>query len=119
MNSIFLVLKREYLTRVKKKSFLLTTILTPLIFPAIIFTIVYFATREKESRSDEILVIDESGLFSNAFDITSFQFTYIDEDVAEAKKNFGDKGAFGLLYLPDVDVQPDKIQFDGFIFFPG
>ncbi|MHA7100043.1 ABC-2 type transport system permease protein [Roseivirga pacifica] len=117
MNSIFLVLKREYLTRVKKKSFLLTTILTPLIFPAIIFTIVYFATREKESRSDEILVIDESGLFSNAFDITSFQFTYIDEDVAEAKKNFGDKGAFGLLYLPNVDVQPDKIQFDGFEFY--
>ena len=117
MNSIFLVLKREYLTRVKKKTFLLATILTPLIFPAIIFTIVYFATREKESRSDEILVIDESGLFSNVFDITSFQFTYIDEDIEEAKKTFTDKGAFGLLYLPKLDVQPDRINFDDFEFY--
>lgn len=117
MNSIFLVLKREYLTRVKKKTFLLATILTPLIFPAIIFTIFYFATREKESRSDEILVIDESGLFSNVFDITSFQFTYIDEDIEEAKKTFTDKGAFGLLYLPKLDVQPDRINFDDFEFY--
>ena len=61
MKQIFLVLKREYSTRVKKKTFLLATILTPLIFPAIILTVVYFATREKESRSEEVLVLDESG----------------------------------------------------------
>jgi ABC-2 type transport system permease protein len=59
MRQIFLVLKREYLTRVKKKSFLLATILTPLVMPAIIIAIVYFAGQEKESRSDKVLVLDE------------------------------------------------------------
>lgn len=115
MNQILLVLKREYLTRVKKKTFLLATILTPLIFPAIILTIVYFATREKESRSEEILVLDQSGLFSEAFDITTYDFQYIEGDLEDAKQTMTDKGAFGLLYIPSFEVSdPAKINYSGF-----
>ena len=115
MNQIFLVLKREYTTRVKKKTFLLATILTPLIFPAIILTIVYFATREKESRSDEILVLDESGYFLDAFDVTNYDFQYIRGELEEVKESFNDKGAFGLLYIPPIDISdPSKISYSGF-----
>lgn len=115
MKQIFLVLKREYLTRVKKKTFLLATILTPLIFPAIILTIVYFATQEKESRSEEMLVLDESGLFTDAFDITSFDFQFIEGDLEAAKDEMSERGAFGLLYLPQIEVKdPAKINYSGF-----
>lgn len=115
MKQIFLVLKREYLTRVKKKTFLLATILTPLIFPAIILTIVYFATQEKESRSEEMLVLDESGLFTDAFDITSFDFQFIEGDLEAAKDEMSERGAFGLLYLPRIEVKdPAKINYSGF-----
>ncbi len=115
MKQIFLVLKREYLTRVKKKTFLLATILTPLIFPAIILTIVYFATREKESRSEEMLVLDESGLFTDAFDITTYDFQYVEGDLDEAKEMMGERGAFGLLYIPKFEVEdPSKINYSGF-----
>lgn len=115
MNQIFLVLKREYLTRVKKKTFLLATILTPLIFPALILTIVYFATKEKESRSEEILVLDQSGLFTDAFDVSSFDFQSIEGDLESAKKQMSDQNSFGVLYIPDFEVtDPSKIEYSGF-----
>ncbi|MFY0593431.1 ABC transporter permease [Roseivirga sp.] len=115
MNQIFLVLKREYLTRVQKKSFLLATILTPLIFPAIILTIVYFSTREKDSRSDEILVLDKSGLFQDVFDVNSYNFKYIEGELESAKTSFMDEGAFGLLYIPEVDLSDISVKsFSGF-----
>ena len=37
MNKIGLIIKREYLRRVSKKSFLLLTVLTPFLFPALVF----------------------------------------------------------------------------------
>lgn len=115
MRQIFLVLKREYLTRVKKKSFLLATILTPLVMPAIIIAIVYFAGQEKESRSDKVLVLDESGYFTDAFDVTSFEFEYITGDLESAKKQLLEAGAFGLMYLPEVDLSDASvINFSGF-----
>lgn len=115
MKQIFLVLKREYLTRVKKKSFLIATILTPLVLPTIILAIVYFATKEKESRSDLIMVLDESGYFTEAFDVTSFDFKYIDGDLESGKDRFMEEGAFGLLYIPEVDLSDIAvIDFSGF-----
>lgn len=115
MKQILLVFKREYLTRVKKKSFLLATILTPLIMPLIILTIVYFATKEKESRSDEILVLDKSGYFDEKFDVTSFDFKFIAGDLESAKTEFLEKGSFGLLYIPEVDLSDPSVKtFSGF-----
>ena len=83
MNKIFLVLKREYLTRVKKKSFLLATLLTPLVIPTIIFAIAYFATRDKDSGHDEIRVLDQSGYFENVFDVSGYDTENISMDLAQ------------------------------------
>ncbi|MFT6892971.1 MAG: ABC-2 type transport system permease protein, partial [Algoriphagus sp.] len=51
MDKIWLVIQREYLARVKKKSFLLVTLLTPLIFPAIMGVFVWIALEEKDNQS--------------------------------------------------------------------
>ncbi len=115
MNKIFLVLKREYLTRVKKKSFLLATLLTPLILPAIIFTVAYFATRDKDSRHEEILVLDQSGYFGEVFNANGYDFTYVTGDVEALKSSFKDDGAFGLLIVPEVDLSDLSVRrFEGF-----
>ncbi len=50
MNKVFLVIQREYLARVKKKSFLIATLLTPLIFPAIMGVFVWIAVEEMENQ---------------------------------------------------------------------
>ena len=64
MNKISLIIQREYASRVKKKSFLLTTLLVPLIFPLIIAMIVYFTQSERENVAKvQILVLDETGQF--------------------------------------------------------
>ncbi|WP_420385098.1 ABC transporter permease [Roseivirga sp.] len=118
MNQIFLVLKREYLTRVKKKSFLLATLLTPLVLPTIIFAIAYFATRDKDSRHEEILVLDESGYFGEVFGASGYDFEYVTGDIEELKTTFADKGAFGVLYIPQLDLSDISVRrFEGFQFY--
>ena len=64
MNKIWLVMQREFLSRVQKKSFLIATILLPLIFPAIMAVLVYVAQEQKKNATKEsIYYIDESGYF--------------------------------------------------------
>ncbi|MCH7513003.1 MAG: hypothetical protein IH947_03530, partial [Bacteroidetes bacterium] len=73
MNKTFLVIKREYLTRVKKKSFLLTTILTPLIFPAILGAIIYFAVKEKDSAEKQVIeILNKSGKIKLSKDFAGY-----------------------------------------------
>ena len=118
MNKIFLVLKREYLTRVKKKSFLLATFLTPLVIPTIIFAIAYFATRDKDSGHDEIRVLDQSGYFENVFDVSGYDFTFVTGSLDDQKAKFDDEGAFGLLYIPELDLSDISVsRFEGFEFY--
>ena len=61
MNKTLLIIKREFLSRVKKKSFLLTTILTPILIPALLGGIIYLAVKDSESEKEviSIMVSDE------------------------------------------------------------
>mgnify|MGYP005816058467 CR=1 FL=1 len=118
MKQIFLVLKREYLTRVKKKSFLIATILTPLILPAIIFGVAYFAIKDKDSRHEEIRVLDESGYFQEVFNISGYDFNFVSGTLEEQKTDFKNEGAFGLLYIPALDLSDISVtNFTGFEFY--
>jgi hypothetical protein len=64
MNKIWLIIQREFLIRVQKRSFLIATILVPLIFPAIIGLLAYIAIKDEQSAKPKILyVLDESGKF--------------------------------------------------------
>ena len=47
MNKLFLIIQREYFSRVKKKSFLLMTILGPLLMAGLMIVPVWLAMREK------------------------------------------------------------------------
>ncbi|MDA3865263.1 MAG: ABC transporter permease [Salinivirgaceae bacterium] len=62
MNKTKYILKREYISRVKKKSFLLMTILGPFLFAALIAAPAWFATME-DSETKQIAVVDSSGIF--------------------------------------------------------
>jgi len=118
MKQIFLVLKREYLIRVKKKSFLLATILTPLLFPAIIFGIAYFATRDSGDSDKEVFILDESGYFQDAFNDSGYDYTYLSGDLESAKTKFQDDGAYGLIHIPEIDLQDgSKTVYDDFSLF--
>ena len=64
MSKISLIIEREYLTRVQKKSFILMTILSPIVMVALIFAPIWLA----QLSSDEvrqIAIIDQTGLYKN------------------------------------------------------
>jgi ABC-2 type transport system permease protein len=114
MNKIFLVIQREYLERVKKKSFLIATLLTPLIFPAIMGVFVWIADTEKENQSLRIIeVIDETDLF---FMESSEQYAFTSSlnDPEEAKKMVQEGERYGFLYIPKMELSdPKGIQYYG------
>ena len=108
MNKMFLILQREFLSRVKKKSFLLTTILVPLIFPLLIGGIFYLINKEESNAEIKTVeVLDESGSF-NMDSLSKYNFTAVTGDVEQAKIAFKESDDFALLYIPDYDIEDPK-----------
>lgn len=99
---IGIIIQREYLTRVKKRSFLLITFLAPLFFAALMFLpTLLIKNSEKFDEKRTIAVCDESTVFINKFENTDFNtFIYIDNDIDDAK-NLVREGVYdGVLYIP-------------------
>ena len=62
-SKLSILIEREYMVRVKKKSFIVTTLLVPILIAAIFFIVIYVSM---SSLSDErVAVIDETGLYSD------------------------------------------------------
>ncbi|UII28691.1 ABC transporter permease [Fulvivirga maritima] len=105
MNKMFLILQREFLSRVKKKSFLLTTILVPLIFPLIIGTVFYFIKKEDDTAKQKtVQVLDESHSL-NMDSLAKFKFIPVTGNLDQAKEAFKESDDFALLYIPDYDLE--------------
>lgn len=97
-------MQREFLNRVQKKSFLITTILVPLIFPAIIGVLVYIMKKEAESaKAETVQVVDESGkfVFENS---KRYTFVPLSMPLEQAKKAYNETKDFALLYIPPFDL---------------
>ncbi|MGE0588079.1 MAG: ABC transporter permease [Cyclobacteriaceae bacterium] len=104
MNKIWLVVQREFLNRVQKKSFLIATILIPLIFPAIMAVLIYVAKeQQKNARAEVIHFVDESGLIKES-DFKKFELRKFDGPIEDAKRAFNESGDFGLLYVPKIKL---------------
>ncbi len=114
MNKIWLVIQREYLSRVKKKSFLLATLLTPLIFPAIMGIFIWIAVEEKENQSLRIIeVVDENNLFFMESS-DQYAFSFSDRNVEEAKELVQKGDRYGFLLIPKIDLKdPQGITYYG------
>ncbi|WP_425636225.1 ABC transporter permease [Algoriphagus yeomjeoni] len=114
MDKIWLVIQREYVARVKKKSFLLVTLLTPLIFPAIMGIFVWIALEEDDNQALRIIeVVDDNKLFFlESSEQYAFSFSDINSD--EAKKLVQDGDRYGFLHIPKFDIKdPQGISFYG------
>ncbi|MBL3656994.1 ABC transporter permease [Fulvivirga sediminis] len=105
MNKMFLILQREFLSRVKKKSFLLTTILVPLLFPTIIGVVFYFIKKEDDTAKQKtVQVLDESHSLSME-SLAKFKFVSVSGNLDHAKEAFKESDDFALLYIPDYDIE--------------
>lgn len=83
MNPISLVIKREYLSRVKKKSFILFTLITPLIFLGFI-TIPTLLMMNTESQDTRVGILNESPeLEGKLKSYSNIHFVYITQEVKD------------------------------------
>ena len=67
MNKIGLIIKREYLRRVSKKSFILLTLLTPFLFAALVFVPLWLSTI-KGDEVRNVAIIDTTGKYASLFE---------------------------------------------------
>lgn len=114
MNKLWLVIKREYLVRVKKKSFIIATLLTPFAIGLLMFASIYFTTKGGQANK-KILVKDESGIFSSA-DIGSKTHTYefSDKEISQLKDEYKTNGFDLLIHIPafvDSSLTKHKVQY--------
>ena len=106
MNKLWLIIKREYLVRVKKKSFILTTLLTPLAMAALVVVPILIGLNNSEDTK-RIEVIDASGYvlanggLENTKDVS---FEASTRSLEDAQRQYAEDGFDGLLYIPAVDL---------------
>lgn len=97
------ILKREYTTRVMKKSFIIMTILMPIIFAALmVLPAIIVLASDKMADKQNIAVIDETEIFTGKFDETdATAFVYKNDSDVEEMKKLIDEGIFdAVLHIP-------------------
>jgi ABC-2 type transport system permease protein len=114
MNKILLIIQREYLTRVRKRSFLLTTILVPIIIIGFYAAIIAVAVSDT-SETQRIAVIDDGNLFAGKIEADKKESITYDllksEPFDSFKTKYRDQGYSALLYIPELNLShPEKIQ---------
>lgn len=104
MNHLGLIIKREYLTKVKNKSFLIMTVLSPLIMIALIAVVAYL-TQLNNNKQRTISILDEEGvvkgLYINSKNTTYNELKNISLEAAIAMVK--EKEEYGLLYITKGD----------------
>lgn len=103
MNKLWLIIQREYLTRVKKRSFILTTLLTPLAF-ALLFVVVGVIFSYESDDVKKVAVVDEGGVLSeaNIANERNLIFTREKRSVEELRAIFPQTGYDGILLIPEI-----------------
>ena len=105
-----IIIQREYLNKVKKKSFLLTTFGVPILFAGM-YAVMLFVMLKAEGDSKRIAVIDNSGIVMEKLENTKqLTFTRLSETDPEAVKNrLGDFDADILLYVSPLDTATKSV----------
>ena len=111
MSKISLIIEREYLTRVQKKSFILMTILSPIIMVALVFAPIWLS----KLSSDEtrlIAIIDQTGLYKDIYhDTDEYHYTYTQGTLSPDQMRVdGDESAMPYAYVIIKDNLLDNPQ---------
>lgn len=110
MNKILLIIQREYITRVLKKSFWISSLLAPVLITAIYAIPIWLAMKDKEVKRVEIL--DSSGLWKKSDLVDKeLEFVFTSGKEQELKMAFASKGFDAFVSIPeDVLVNPKGVH---------
>lgn len=103
MKKTWIIIEREYLTRVRKKTFVISTLLFPLLYVALIGGMGFIAEKSKETLT--VAVIDSSGYFT--------------KEAIEAENNIDPSSTLILVsHTPKQNYKEEENEYDGYIEIP-
>jgi ABC-2 type transport system permease protein len=108
MDKLLLIIKREYLAKVRNKSFVIMTFLSPILMVGMV-VLIAFLTRLNDSEKQIITVLNESDFFGNEF-VTTETTSYINfknlplQVAIDSTENMG---YYGLLHIPEASNVED------------
>lgn len=113
MKKTLIIIKREYLTRVKKRSFIILTLLIPFLFAGLAAMVGGIAV--SGSGDKKIAVLDESHVFESKLkDGKHLDYTFLHGQRDSLMRNL-DKSKFdAILYVPVFDQNSKKLNFNLF-----
>ena len=109
MNKLPIIIRREYLAKVRNKSFVIMTFLSPILMVGMVVLIAYL-TKINDNQKRIIGVFNESDYFSNDFNTTeSTSYVYFKNvSLQQAKDSTAQMGFYGLLHIPD-ETELEKV----------
>ena len=109
------VIAREYKTRVKKKSFLVTTFLVPILFVGMIVAVYYIMGNTKERKQD-VAVVDQSGIvMAHLTDTDRLSFTdYSFESPESVKGRLAELGKDVLVVVSPLDTVSKTVSVQAY-----
>lgn len=109
MRKIGMIIQREYWTRVRKRSFILLTLLAPFLMILIILIPLWVSQQGKTVQ--KILINDQSHLFENLLKPNEYhQISYSQEDIRDLLKKFYQTDYNVLLFIPENIIKSNVIQ---------
>ncbi len=103
MNKIWAIIKREYWVRVRKKSFLILTVLVPLAFAFFSIGIGALSAYMANKTTQKIIIKDDSGIFENYAKQQDWakDYDFSRDDIAGLKDSYKKSGYDILVYIPE------------------
>ncbi len=103
MNKLLLIIKREFYAKVKNKSFIILTVLSPILVIALGALIFYLSEKNSEDVR-KVAYVDETNQLASAFTSTK-TLKYVDLTKLGFKeaKTTAEKNYYGLIYIPKID----------------
>ena len=112
MNKIWLITQREFLTRVKKRSFIIMSVLGPIIIAGF-FALMFYMATSQDTGMKKIAVVDSTGIFIKRIPDTKYlHFIYLNVKVDALKKTLNKTDYYGILYIsPIIAYSSGGVQF--------
>ena len=105
MSKLKLIIRREFIAKVRNKSFIMMTFLSPIIMVGMGF-LIYFLTQKNDEKIKEIVYVDNSGMFSKEDFKDSKTVKYLDYSnlgIEATKKKVEQGDYYGALLIPKQD----------------
>lgn len=115
MNKVLLIISREYLSRVKKKSFIVMTFLTPLLIAGIYGLIGYFTYKGIKDTHDKVAVVSTNTTLTEKLTTDeNIEYEYVNKPLDVMKKSLSKSDYDYILYLPEFSLaEPKGVELFG------